>query len=64
MPLHNRITIVSLADKSGLGISLRILSGVLIAGMYVCVKAVSDDVPLGEIVFFRSFFAVIPLVLF
>jgi len=48
----------------GLGISLRILSGVLIAGMYVCVKAVSDDVPLGEIVFFRSFFAVIPLVLF
>jgi len=34
------------------------------AGMYVCVKAVSDDVPLGEIVFFRSFFAVIPLVLF
>jgi len=64
MPWHNRITIVSLADKPGLGISLRILSGVLIAGMYVCVKAVSDDVPLGEIVFFRSFFAVIPLVLF
>ncbi len=32
--------------------------------MYVCVKAVSDDVPLGEIVFFRSFFAVIPLIIF
>ena len=32
--------------------------------MYVCVKAVSDEVPLGEIVFFRSFFAVIPLILF
>ena len=55
---------MSLADKPGLGICLRILSGVLIAGMYVSVKAVSDDVPLGEIVFFRSFFAVIPLVLF
>jgi len=55
---------VSLADRPGLGIGLRILSGVLIAGMYVCVKAVSDDVPLGEIVFFRSFFAIIPLVLF
>lgn len=55
---------MSLADKPGLGISLRILSGVLMAGMYVCVKAVSDDVPLGEIVFFRSFFAVIPLVIF
>ena len=32
--------------------------------MYISVKAVSDDVPLGEIVFFRSFFAIIPLVVF
>ncbi len=55
---------MSLADKPLRGITLRILSGVLIAGMYVCVKAVSDDVPLGEIVFFRSFFAIIPLILF
>jgi len=55
---------MSLADKPLQGITLRILSGVLIAGMYVCVKAVSNDVPLGEIVFFRSFFAIIPLVIF
>ncbi len=55
---------MSLVDRPNLGIGLRILSGVLMAGMYVCVKAVSDEVPLGEIVFFRSFFAVIPLVLF
>lgn len=55
---------MSLADRPGFGISLRILSGVLMAGMYVSVKLVSDDVPLGEIVFFRSFFAIIPLVLF
>ena len=55
---------MSLTDRPGLGISLRILSGVLMAGMYVCVKAVSDHVPLGEIVFFRSFFALFPLVLF
>lgn len=54
----------NLADRPGLGISLRILSGFLIAGMYVSVKFVSDDVPLGEIVFFRSFFALIPLILF
>lgn len=54
----------NLADKPLQGITLRIISGVLMAGMYVCVKAVSDDVPLGEIVFFRSFFAVIPLVIF
>jgi len=32
--------------------------------MFISVKAVSDAVPLGEIVFFRSFFALIPLVLF
>ena len=55
---------MSLADKPLRGIILRILSGVLIAGMYVCVKAVSNDIPLGEIVFFRSFFAIIPLILF
>lgn len=34
------------------------------AGMFVSVKAVSEDVPLGQIVFFRSFFAILPLVVF
>lgn len=52
------------ADRPRLGIGLRILSGVLFAGMMVCVKAVSEDVPLGEIVFFRSAFAIIPLIVF
>ncbi|GFE66167.1 hypothetical protein [Litoreibacter roseus] len=51
-------------DNPSLGISLRILSGVLFTGMVVCVKALSDAVPLGQIVFFRSFFALIPLVTF
>ncbi len=51
-------------DAPGFGIVLRILSGVLMAGMYVSVKAVSDGVPLGEIVFFRAFFALIPLLVF
>ncbi len=51
-------------DRPGLGIALRILSGVFSAGMYVTVKAVSNDIPLGEIVFFRSFFALAPLILF
>lgn len=51
-------------DRTAVGIVLRIVSGVLGAGMYVCVKAVSDEVPLGEIVFFRSLFAIIPLVVF
>lgn len=55
---------MSYVDKPGLGIVLRLVSGVLLAGMYVSVKAVSDAVPLGEIVFFRAFFALIPLLLF
>lgn len=46
------------------GIALRMLSGLLFAVMVVMVKAVSEDVPLGEIVFFRSAFAMIPLVVF
>ena len=53
-----------MTDKPALGISLRLFSGLLFAGMFVSVKAVSEDVPLGEIVFFRSFFALIPLVIF
>ncbi|MEO0913631.1 MAG: DMT family transporter, partial [Pseudomonadota bacterium] len=51
-------------DRPSWGIGLRLLSGFLMVGMFVSVKAVSDDVPLGEIVFFRSFFALIPLVVF
>ncbi|MEM9733674.1 MAG: DMT family transporter [Pseudomonadota bacterium] len=51
-------------DRPNLGIFLRILSGLLGAGLFVCVKALSEDVPLGEIVFFRSFFALIPLIVF
>ncbi|MEM1149885.1 MAG: DMT family transporter [Pseudomonadota bacterium] len=53
-----------MTDNPALGISLRLLSGFLFAGMFVSVKAVSEDVPLGEIVFFRSFFALIPLIIF
>lgn len=46
------------------GIALRILSGVLFAAMSVCIKTISAKVPVGEIVFFRSGFALIPLVVF
>lgn len=49
---------------TSLGIILRIVSGLLFTAMSVCVKLVSDSVPLGEIVFFRSGFAMIPLVAF
>ena len=55
---------MSAHDRPSLGISLRILAGLLSAGMFICVTAAGPDVPLGEVVFFRSFFAVIPLTLF
>lgn len=55
---------MSYTDRPGFGILLRLLSGFLSAAMVVAVKAVSDTVPLGEIVFFRSAFALIPLVIF
>ncbi len=52
------------AENHALAIGLRILSGMLFACMAMIVKALSDDVPLGQIVFFRSAFALIPLVVF
>lgn len=51
-------------DRPSLGIGLRLLSGFLFGGMLISVKAVSEDIPLGEIVFFRALFALIPLVIF
>lgn len=53
-----------LPDRPLAGILLRLLSGVLFTGMMVCVKAASEATPLGQIVFFRSIFALLPVVLF
>lgn len=55
---------MSRSDHPSLGIALRLFSGLLMGGMYVSIKAVSDTIPPGEIVFFRSFFAIIPLLIF
>ena len=51
-------------DRPGLGIGLRVLSGALFTGMLVCIKAVSDEVPVGQSVFYRSLFALLPIVVF
>ena len=51
-------------DRPLAGIVLRIASGVLFAAMLVCVKWVSDEVSLGQVVFYRSAFALLPIVLF
>lgn len=44
------------------GISLKILSVVIFMAMSICVKVVAERLPAGEIVFFRSLFA-IPVIL-
>lgn len=51
-------------DRTKRAIGLRILSGIFISGMYICVKAVGEEVPVGEIVFFRSTFAILPIIIF
>jgi drug/metabolite transporter (DMT)-like permease len=43
------------------GIALKIASTLLFTMMSVCVKLVADRVPPGEIVFARSFFALVPI---
>lgn len=54
----------SATENATIGIALRVLSGFLFAGMSICIKTISTEVPVGQIVFFRSAFALIPLVLF
>ncbi|MDO0945720.1 DMT family transporter [Chromohalobacter israelensis] len=54
----------NVVDRPLAGIVLRLLSGLLFTGMMVCVKAVSTQVPLGQTVFFRSAFALLPIVIF
>ena len=46
------------------GIGLKVLSVMIFVGMQTCLKAVGDDVPAGQLVFFRSFFALIPVVIY
>lgn len=44
------------------GIALKCLSVVVFVGMQTCIKAGGEGIPAGEIVFFRSFFALVPVV--
>ena len=50
------------SDRPGLGIALKLVSVTLFVAMQSLVKAVSDDVPPGQAVFFRSAFA-LPVIL-
>jgi drug/metabolite transporter (DMT)-like permease len=44
------------------GILLKIISVVVFVGMQTSIKAAGEGIPAGQIVFFRSFFALIPVV--
>ena len=46
----------------GRGIALKIASTLVFTLMLVCVKAVAGRIPPGEVVFARSFFALVPIV--
>ncbi|GFE52325.1 hypothetical protein So717_40780 [Roseobacter cerasinus] len=59
MPLPETIHARERSRPPSLGISLRILAGLLGAGVFVRVTAAGPDVPLGKVVFVRSFFVLI-----
>ena len=46
-----------------LGITLKLVSGVAFTAMSALIKAMSAEFPVGQLVFVRSFFAMIPLLL-
>ena len=50
------------SDRPILGLWLRVGSILAFSGMALCVKLSADDFPTGQTVFYRSFFAMIPLV--
>ncbi len=45
------------------GIGLKVLSIAIFVGMQACIKA-AGQLPAGQIVFFRSFFAILPIIVF
>jgi len=53
-----------MADRIGLGIALQFLAVMLFAGMASLVKALGDDYSTGQLLFFRSLPALLPLFLY
>ncbi|WP_245515048.1 DMT family transporter [Jiella endophytica] len=47
-----------------LGIGLKCMSVVVFVAMQTLIKSVGEAIPAGEVVFFRSFFALIPVILY
>ncbi|MBP0614744.1 DMT family transporter [Jiella sp. KSK16Y-1] len=47
-----------------LGIGLKCISVVVFVGMQTLIKTVGEEIPAGEVVFFRSFFALVPVAIY
>lgn len=65
--VYNRAYIVLTSDfpvKPLLGIGLKLVSVLIFAVMIVLIKHVGTRIPLGEIVFFRSAFALVPVLIY
>lgn len=61
-PARDNAALPIMAER--LGILLRIASTLAFAAMGACIKGLGDAVPLGQVVFFRSALALLPLVIF
>jgi drug/metabolite transporter (DMT)-like permease len=46
------------------GIAFKITSVVVFVGMQTCIKSVGPDIPAGQITFYRSAFAVVPIIIY
>ena len=60
----DRLTAPGGAPNPMLGIALKCISVVIFVGMQTSIKFGGEDIPAGQIVFFRSFFALIPVVIY
>ena len=49
--------------ESKFGVFLKIMSTLSVTLMLACVKGLHGAIPTGEVIFFRSFFALLPLVI-
>ncbi|MFN0264181.1 DMT family transporter [Tepidamorphus sp. 3E244] len=47
-----------------LGVSLKVASALLFTGMSALIKSIGTELPTGEIVFGRSFFAILPILIY
>lgn len=58
------VAVDSAASNPLRGIVLKVCSVIVFVGMQTSLKSLGEDVPAGQLVFFRSFFALVPVVIY